>query len=254
MKKSFLIDINGVLYVGKDAVFGAVETIALLREKGHNFRLVTNATRSSRKTLCIKLSSMGFDIKADEIFSAPIATIKRIKDSGKIRVFLLSFGDVSKDFEDAGIILTEHNPDYVVIGDAGDNFSFENMNKSFRLIVGGAKLVAMEKDRYWATNVGMTLSAGSFVAGLEYATGKTAAVIGKPSKEFFTLALKDMGANAKDTVLIGDDIYSDIAGAQNAGMKAYLVRTGKFDGRMVRKRYIKPDKVIKSIADIREFL
>jgi HAD superfamily hydrolase (TIGR01458 family) len=253
-KKSFLIDINGVLYFGNQPVLGAIETISFLRKEGYNFRLVTNATRSSRKSLCRKLSSMGFDIKPEEIFSAPIATISRIKRSGKNRVFLLSKGDVSKDFKDAGLILTETRPDFVVIGDAGENFSFRNMNKAFRLVLGGAKLIAMEKDLFWATEEGKTLSAGPFVAGLEYATGKSAEVIGKPSKEFFSLALRDMDAKAEDSVLIGDDIHSDVAGAQGAGMKAYLVKTGKFDSNLFRKSNIKPDKVIKSIADIREFL
>jgi len=253
-KKSFLIDVNGVLYVGKDAVSGAVETLRFLREEGYKFRLVTNATRSSRKSLCRKLSDMGFYVKPEEIFSAPIATIKRIKKSGKNRVFLLSTRGVAKDFKDAGLVLTETKPDFVVVGDAGDDFSFQNMNKAFRLVLGGAKLVAMEKDRHWAADEGRLLSAGPFVAGLEYATGKTAEVIGKPSKEFFSLALKDMGASAKDAVLIGDDIYSDISGAQNAGMKAYLVRTGKFDADLVRQSGIKPDEVIKSIADILKFL
>jgi HAD superfamily hydrolase (TIGR01458 family) len=254
MKKSFLIDINGVLYVGEKPVFGAVETLNYLREKGYKFRLVTNSTRYSRLSLHRKLSSMGFGLKQEEIFTAPIATIIWIKKSGKNRVFLLSTGNVAEDFKAAGIILTGIKPDFVVLGDAGENFSFQNMNKALRLIMDGAKIIAMEKDKYWATVEGITLSAGPFVAGLEYSSGETAEVLGKPSKEFFNLALKEMGAGAKDTVLIGDDIYSDIEGAQKAGMKAYLVKTGKFDVKLVRKSDIKPDRVIKSIADIRGFL
>ena len=253
-KKSFLIDINGVLYVGGKPIPGAIETIDLLRKKDYLFRFVTNATRSSRRTLQKKLLSMGFDIREDEIFSAPRATVEYLKKSGLNKVFPLSTGDVEAEFTDAGIILTDSSPDYVIVGDAGDNFSFGNMNKAFNLILNGAKLIAMEKDRHWITPEGRLMSAGPFVAALEYATGKKATILGKPSKDFFRLALKDMDAKAADTIMIGDDIFTDIGGAQSAGLRAYLVKSGKYNKTEVAGSRIKPDKIINSIADLQGIL
>ena len=175
---NFLIDVHGVLYIGKKPIPGAQETIRLLREKGCRFRFVSNATRNCRRTLYDRLCSMGFDISEDELFTAPQAAINYVRMCGKNRCYLLATGDVRKDFEGAGIALTAQDPDFVVVGDAGDNFSFDGMNHAFRLIMDGASLIAMEKDRYWMSESGLSLSAGAFVAALEYSSGKQATLDG----------------------------------------------------------------------------
>ncbi len=253
-RKAFLIDINGVLYVGKEPVDGAADAIDFLREKGYGFRFISNATRACRETLCEKLGNFGFNISEDDIFSAPVATAKYIKNSGKNRCFLLTTGDVDKDFENEGIILTEEDPDFVVVGDAGDNFTFENLNKAFNLLLEGAELIAMEKDRYWMTAEGLALSAGPFVAALEYATGNAAAVVGKPSEAFFRLALEDMCSHPGETTVVGDDIFTDIGGAKSFGMEGILVKTGKYREDVVGESGIKPDEILDSIAGLREYI
>lgn len=252
MKKSFLVDVNGVLYVGEKPIPGAIEAIDFLRNNDHKFRLVTNATQSSTASIQKKLCAMGFSIKAEEIFSPSTATIEYIKNSGKNKCFLLSCGDVENEFLSSNIYLTEKNPDYVVVGDAAENFSFENMNKAFRLLLGGAELLAMEKDRHWMASAGPALAAGPYVAALEYASEKKAAVLGKPSRDFFASALRDMGARSKDTVMVGDDIFTDIQGAQAAGLRAWLVRTGKYSAREVKETKIVPDKILDSIAELKK--
>lgn len=253
-KKSFLIDINGVLYVGKEPVEGAAETIEHLREKGYRFRFISNATRTCRETLCEKLRNFGFDISGDEIFSAPIAAVKYIKNSGKTRCFLLTTGDVYRDFEDEKITLTDEKPDFVVVGDAGDNFTFENLNRAFNFLLKGAELIAMEKDRYWRTSKGLELSAGPFVTALEYATGKKAVLVGKPSKSFFKPALDDMNSKPEKTAVIGDDIFTDIEGAKRFGMQGILVKTGKYREDIVEKTKIKPDKILNSISELKKVI
>jgi HAD superfamily hydrolase (TIGR01458 family) len=251
---NFLIDVHGVLYVGKKPIPGAQEIIQLLREKSCKFRFVSNATRNCRRTLQERLCSMGFDIKEEELFTAPQAAIRYVKECGKNRCYLLSTGDVRKDFERAGVSLTAEKPDFVVVGDAGDNFSFEGMNHAFRLIMDGASLIAMEKDRYWMSESGLSLSAGAFVDALEYSSGKQATLIGKPSKEFFSAALKEINSRPSETILIGDDIFTDICGAQKAGMKAYLVKTGKYRKEEVENSGVFPDAILKSIADLKDYL
>lgn len=251
MKEAFLIDINGVLYNGKKPIDGAVETIKFLRKNKTPFRLVTNATQSSRHSIYNKLSSMGFCIKPQEIFCPSAATINFLKKKKKNKIFLLSTGNIEKDFLSAGIKITENNPDYVVVGDAGNNFSFKKMNKAFNLILDGAQIIALEKDAHYLSGKQRLMAAGPFVSALEYATGKKAVIMGKPSKEFFLQALRDMNSKPKNTIVVGDDLCADILGAQQAGMKAYLVLSGKTNPETLKKTKIKPDKTIKSIKEIK---
>ncbi len=253
-KESFLIDINGVLYIGREPVEGAIGTIDYLKERGYNLRFISNATRTCKETLYKKLLDLGFDILESEIFSAPPAAARYIRNSGKNRCFLLATGDVYLDFEREGITLTQEDPNFVVVGDAGDKFNFENLNRAFNFLVEGTELIAMEKDRYWRTSEGLMLDAGPFVTALEYATGKKAVLVGKPSKTFFKLALEDMGSKPERTTVIGDDIFTDIRGAKVSGMRGILVKTGKYREGIVEKFGIKPDRILESISGLKELL
>lgn len=251
MKEAFLVDINGVLYSGRKPVDGAVEAIDFLRRQGIDFRVISNTTQASQQSIYNRLSSMGFNIKAEEIFTPATAAIKFLKKKNRYRIFLLSGGDAHKDFLSAGIKLTEKKPDYVVVGDAGNRFTFSNLNKAFNLLLDGAELIALEKDRHYLSDGERLLAAGPFVSALEYASQKKATLIGKPSKEFFTSALKDMNVKPENTVLVGDDLESDILGAQKIGLKAYLVLSGKTNTEALKKTKIKPDKILKTIAEIK---
>ncbi len=144
--------------------------------------------------------------------------------------------------------------DYVIIGDAGDKLTYASLNRAFRHLNRGAELIALEKDRYWMAPDGLSLSAGPFIEALEFATGKTAVVMGKPSLTFFELALNDMGLRAQETAMIGDDIITDIGGAQCAGMKGILVRTGKFSEENLSQVEIAPEYIINSIADLKKII
>jgi len=252
--KAFLIDLDGVLYVGENPVEGAKESIEFLNARGYRYIFVSNTTRRCRKSITERLKGLGFDIPEEYILTPPIAALRRIKREKKRRCFLLTTGDVYRDFERAGITIVDENVDFVVVGDAGENFTFERLNRAFRLILGGAEIIALEKDRYWMSSEGLMLSAGPFVAALEYATGKKAEIVGKPSKEFFELALRKLDTRPYDTAIIGDDIFTDIRGAKRFGMKGILVKTGKYSAGVVEEAEIEPDLIIDSISQLREFL
>jgi HAD superfamily hydrolase (TIGR01458 family) len=132
--------------------------------------------------------------------------------------------------------------------------TYDLLNAAFRAVTGGAEIIALEKDRYWMAPDGVMLSAGPFVAALEFAAGKTATVMGKPSKAFFEMALRDMDLRPDQAVMVGDDIITDIAGARKTGMKAVLVRTGKYREDTLRTAAIKPTYVIDSIARLGDIL
>ncbi len=252
--RAFLIDLDGVLYVGKSPIKGAKECLKLMEDRGYSYRFVSNSTRRCRNSVAKRLEGLGYDVPADYIFTPPLAAIEHMKKSGKDRCFLLTMGDVQADFEAAGITVAEKDVDFVVLGDAGPQFTFERLNKALRLILDGAEVLALERDRYWMEPEGLVLSTGPFVAALEYATGCKAKLMGKPSPEFFRLALKDMGAKPEDAAMIGDDIMTDVAGAQRLGMKGILVKTGKYRGDLAKSSGVAPDLTLESIASLAEHL
>jgi HAD superfamily hydrolase (TIGR01458 family) len=252
--KGFLIDLDGVLYVGDNPIEGAGAAIEYLLQKNYPFRCVSNTTRKCRKTIARRLSAMGFDIPEEYIFTPPLAAIAHMKKTGKRHCYLLTTGDVDQDFAQVCTQDTGAKKDYVIVGDAGDAITYDSLNAAFRHLMEGAELIALEKDRYWMAHDGLSLSAGPFVQALEFASGKTATVMGKPSKTFFDLALGDMGLPSYQVAMIGDDITTDIGGACHAGMKGILVRTGKFREDALKGTTVKPTHIIDSIAHLKEIL
>ena len=142
-------------------------------------------------------------------------------------------------------------PNCVVIGDAVDGFSYQNMNKAFQLIMKtGCDFYALGKGKYYQDEGELCLDVGTFAAALEFATEKSAIVVGKPSKDFFHAALNDMGVDTDHAVMVGDDIVSDVGGAQNCGIKGVLVRTGKYRASNENHPKVTPDKIVDNLAAI----
>lgn len=246
--KGLLFDLDGVLYIGERPIDGAVEAVRQLKQRGIPCRFTTNTTVRSLESLYRKLVGLGLPVERDEVFGVIRAALSYLRARGKPTChFLLTEGPLA-DF--AEFPQDSDNPEIVLMGDLGKSWNWEMVNDVFRMLVAGAELVALHKGRYWQTENGLRIDIGAFVAGLEYATGKTATVIGKPSQEFFRLALEDMGLPASEVAMIGDDINSDIGGAQQAGMRGILVRTGKYREELVRASEVTPDLVIDSIANL----
>ena len=141
-------------------------------------------------------------------------------------------------------------PEYVVMGDRGHDWTYDDMNKVFRLMMDGAELLALHKGKYFQVSDGLDLDIGAIVTGLEYATGKKAITLGKPNKEFFKAALDDLGCTPNDIVMVGDDSINDIGGAQSLGIKSVLVKTGKYRKKLLEKSDIVPDAIMDSIAEL----
>ncbi|HEX3001662.1 MAG TPA: TIGR01458 family HAD-type hydrolase [Methanoregula sp.] len=251
--EGLLIDLDGVLYQGGQAIPGARATLEYLAQHDIPFRCISNTTRKCRETICMQLSGMGIAVPKEHIFTPPLAAAAYMRRKRKTRVHLLVTGDVRRDFEGIGSHVTE-SADYVIVGDAGEKATYHNLNTAFRLLMEGAELIALEKDRYWMAQDGLALSAGPFVLALEYATGKSAVLMGKPSKTFFDLALEDMALPPGRVAMIGDDLLTDVGGAKQAGMRGILVRTGKFREDSLKGAAVVPDLIIRSVADVPDIL
>jgi HAD superfamily hydrolase (TIGR01458 family) len=243
-----LLDIDGVLTTSWQEIPGASATIEELRRRAIPFRLLTNTTTHTRTELARTLAHAGISVEPKEIVTAVIgaAAYLREKHPGA-RCLLLSDGDATEDLE--GVLLVEDEPEVVVIGGASEDFSYENVDRVFRLLVGGASLVAMHRNLYWRASDGLQLDSGAYVRGLEEAAGVDAAIVGKPAETFFRAALDEIDVPPERAWMIGDDVENDVRGAQRLGMTGVLVRTGKF-----RERDLGGDEppahVIGSIAEL----
>ena len=239
-----LFDLSGVLYEGERVIEGSVETVAKLR-RIYPVRFVTNTTRKLPKEVYEKVRGMGFDVAEDEIFTA-LDAARRFLQEKKAGAYPLVYAPVAPFFD----AFAAERPDYVVVADAYTDFDYERLNTAFRHLMDGAGLVAVAKNRYFKdADGGLSLDAGGFVTLLEYASGREATIVGKPSRDFFHLACRSMGVSPRRVLMVGDDIESDIAGAKAAGLMAALVRTGKFRPEDL-ERGIVPDAVLDSVADL----
>lgn len=243
-----LIDLDGVLYIEDQAIPGAVESVNWLRRQGFPLRFLTNTTMRSRDSLVAKLSRLGIQAEPGEMFSTAVVAAKWLADQGISRVQLLLTEDARQDF--AGFHVTANQPEVVVVGDLGSGFTFDVLNQAFLAVKAGAKLVALQKGRWWLTKRGLAMDAGAFVAALEYATETQATLIGKPNRAYFDMALVDIGLDPAQVAMIGDDIHMDIIGAQAVGMPTILVRTGNYAFNAQKPLPVKPDWTIDSIADL----
>ncbi|KAH8555321.1 haloacid dehalogenase-like hydrolase domain-containing 2 [Umbelopsis sp. PMI_123] len=226
--KGVLIDLSGTLHIDKKAIPGAVEAIRKLRKSGLPFRFATNTTKESPQQLRRKLDLLGFEVQDKEIFTS-LSACRDLVVSKNLRPMLLMEDAALETFE--GIDCT--SPNAVVIGLAPSKFDYNTMNSAFRLIMDtDAPLIAVHKARYFADkDEKLSLGPGGFVQALEYATGKTATVVGKPTKSFFELAIAELGMTSmpQTVAIIGDDILADLGGgAIEMGFYRYLVKTGKY--------------------------
>lgn len=250
--RGFVLDMDGVLHVGNQAIPGAATTLRLLRERGVPFRFITNTSTRSPEDLQRTMGAIGLDVRADEIFSAVSATCSYLAQAGCPRCHLLVADSVKECF--AEFPQDDNEPDFVVVGDIGERWHYAMLNDVFRMLMRGARLVCMHRNRYWQTEQGLKMDIGAFVAGLEYVTGKEAIVIGKPSWNFFRLSVQSLGLTAGEVAIVGDDIETDIGGGQAAGLRGILVRTGKYREEFVKQSAVEPDHVIASIAELPELL
>ncbi len=246
-----LLDIDGVLTVSWHPLPGAASAVAALRALGLPMRFLTNTTSRTRRSIADALASGGFAIAASDILTAPAATATYLRKAhpGQ-RCYLLSSGDVAAELEGVKLVGDKDPAEVVVLGGAGPEFSYENLNHAFHLLSGGAALVAMHRNMLWRTDGGLDLDAGAYVLGLERAANRQAEVVGKPSRLFYGAALAALGTPASRTVMVGDDIEADIDGAKSAGIHAVLVRTGKFRESDLARAASRPDAVIDSIVDL----
>ena len=252
---AILFDIDGVLYQDNAIINGAIETIRWCRDAQIPHLFLTNTTSKPRSEICKKLRSLGIAIDLDELLTPPLAAARWLKSKGQNNIALFIPPATKREFQDFNILdinIDQQVVDAVIIGDMGDAWDFKTLNSAFRLLMNNPSttdLFALGMTRYWQAPDGLRLDTAPFVVALEHATQKKAQVFGKPDALFFRSALNHLGIEAEDCFMIGDDIRSDIDGAQAAGIKGILVKTGKFRTADLESG-IKPFAVLESVYNL----
>jgi HAD superfamily hydrolase (TIGR01458 family) len=247
---AILLDIDGVLYIGDEPIPGAVEALRELRELSLGIRLVTNTTSRSRAEILAHLHELGFEVDHSEVLTPAALAVRHCREQGHHRVRLLVADALLEDLQELAPASRTETIDAVVLGDLGEGFTAEVLNEAFRLLMEGAELVALQHNRFWRRKDGLVLDVGAYSAALEYASGREAVIVGKPSPTFFAAALADLGAGPQNAVMVGDDIEADVGGAIDAGLQGFLVRTGKFREDLLESSQVRPTEVLDSIADV----
>lgn len=246
--RALLFDLEGTVFQSGALIPGASETLAEATRRGIAWRFITNATSRPGSVILRELSGMGLDVEPERLFTAPRAARAILESRGWRRCCFLVRPALMEEF--AGLEDVSSDADAVVLGDLGDGMTYQRLNHAFRLLLDGAELVTLARNRYWQSNEGLMLDTGPFCSALEHASGRTAILAGKPSPVFFETALTSTGVAAREAAVVGDDLESDVGGGQAAGMRGILVRTGKHrDGDLARSA-VRPDAVLDSIAGL----
>ena len=254
MKHGYLIDMDGVLYRGREIIPGADRFVAELRRRDIPFRFLTNNSQRTRRDVVAKLARMGIEVEDHHIYTCAMATasfLERQKPGGT--AFVIGEGGLLTALHQHGYAVVDHAPDYVVVGE-GRTFNLELVEAAVRMILGGAKLVATNLDTNCPTHNGLRPGCGAMVAMLETATGVKAFSVGKPSPYMMRAARKELGLTTDETTMIGDTMSTDILGGVQLGFHTVLVLSGGTSRESLRHYAYEPELVVSSVADLHRIL
>lgn len=248
--KSYLIDMDGVLVSGQSLIPGADEFIQRLKARKHKFVVLTNNPMFTPVDLAHRLQTMGLEIEARQIFTSAIATARFLAaqhPNGK--AFVVGETGLTEALHDAGYILTDINPDYVVVGETF-NYSFDRVTRAVRLVNEGAHFIATNPDPNGPGEGGLVPACGAMAALIGSASGKMPFFIGKPNPFMMRAAIKHMQEHTDNTIMIGDRMDTDIVAGLQSGLKTILVLSGVTNRNMIASFPYQPDVIVESVADI----
>ena len=226
--RGVVLDMEGVLHVDWQPIEGAAEAVARLDDAGVGVAVLTNTTGRTRAGIAERLAGMGMPIPASRIVTAAFAAGEHLRrHHAGARVHALVEPEMAVELEGVELVADASQADVLLLGGPDERWTYPRLNAVFRRLVEGVPLVAMQRNRWWPTVDGPSLDAGGFVAGLEYAAGVEATVVGKPAPGIFEVACELAGAEPAEAVMVGDDLESDLRPARALGMRVVLVRTGK---------------------------
>jgi HAD superfamily hydrolase (TIGR01458 family) len=246
--RTVLLDLDGTLYVGSRVVAGAPEAVRWLRDQGLTVRFCTNTDSIPPAGLADRLARLGLEAAEDELVTPIAVAAQLLASTDEARVLAVAADGVCQLL--AGFLAGPGEPvTHVLVADPSYGATYDDLDAAFRALRAGAELVATQVNRIAVRDDGEHLDTGGWVRLLEYATGQTARVLGKPSPEFFTAPLDALGRGPDTALVVGDDLAADVGGGRAVGAATVLVRTGKGD-RPQPGAEAEPDAVVDSVADL----
>lgn len=248
--KNYLMDMDGVLVRGRTPIPGATDFIDRLTQQGIPFLVITNNPLYTPRDLAHRLQTGGINIPAERIFTSAMATARFLStQSPDGKVFVIGEAGLHEAIYTAGLIMTDYEPDYVVLGETNGYNQLE-ITKAMRLIERGAHFIATNPDPSGPTEEGLVPACGAMAALIEKATGISPFFIGKPNPLMMRMALNHLGVHSEESVMIGDRMDTDIIAGVSSGMDTYLVLTGITKRVEVPNFPYQPTLIFESIAEI----
>ncbi len=249
-KKNFIIDMDGVLVHGNRIIPGADTFIQKLRDQKRKFLLLTNNPVYTPPDLAHRLQAIGIEITENQIFTSALATalfLQKQRPNGK--AFVLGESGLTEAIHNIGYIITDMNPDYVVLGETLA-YNFQLIKKAIRLIHDGARFIATNPDPSGPSEDGLVPACGAMAALIEKASGISPLFIGKPNALMMRTALNYMNVHSENTIMVGDRMDTDIIAGVTSGMETILVLSGVTSENDTDKFPYLPNHILKSVADI----
>jgi HAD superfamily hydrolase (TIGR01450 family) len=254
--RTFFFDLDGVLTVGKETprYLGGREVVKAIKSLGKNAFVLTNDSTRVRGEILGSLTKFGFNFTLDEILTSSYFTAKYLYEKFESASFFLVGEDgLKRELESAGHHVTEQNPQVVVVG-FDRKLTYEKLDNARRFLKDGAQLIGSYGGAVYMSANGPALSAGPIIKALEYASGRRAVMIGKPSPRMFRLALQQARETPVHAVMVGDQIETDLVGARRAGIHTILVLTGVETRDAVSRSKIKPDMLLENVDELSNYL
>jgi NagD protein len=248
--RNFLIDMDGVLLHGDVPVPGAAEFLTRLIERHAKFLLLTNNSLYTQRDLQSRLHRIGLDIAVDSIYTSAMATAQFMHSQHpEGTAFVLGESGLTTALHDIGYTLVDSNPHYVVVGETLA-YSFERITRAVRLVAAGARFIATNRDVAGPSTTGLVPATGSVAALISTATGRKPYFIGKPNPLMMRTALNTIDAHSEESVMIGDNMDTDIIAGVESGMETILVLTGVTSSDKVDSYPYRPTYIVDSVASI----
>jgi NagD protein len=248
--RSWLMDMDGVLVHEEQAIPGAAEFLAGLRERGIPFLVLTNNSIYTRRDLAARLRISGLEVPEEAIWTSALATARFLEDQRPGgSAFVIGEAGLTTALHEAGYVLTERDPDYVILGETR-TYSFERLTRAIRLIDAGARFIATNPDPTGPSPDGSLPATGSVAALISRATGVQPYFVGKPNPLMMRSALNAIDAHSEDTAMVGDRMDTDIISGLEAGLETILVLTGVMTRPDAERYPYRPSRTVDSIADL----
>jgi NagD protein len=248
--EAWLTDMDGVLVHENKALPGAPELIQEWTDAGVPFLVLTNNSIFTPRDLAARLRASGLHVPEERIWTSALATADFCASQmpgGS--AFVIGEAGITTALHEAGFIMTETSPDYVVVGETR-NYSFEAITKAIRLIIGGARFIVTNPDATGPSSEGVMPATGAIAALITKATGKDPYVVGKPNPMMFRSAMNRIGAHSESTAMIGDRMDTDIVAGIEAGLHTVLVLTGIADQSEIEKYPFRPDEILSGVHEL----